>query len=74
MNDDLYDVDQVQHALRVSRRTVFNLISRGELTGFKAGRSWRFRKEDIDAYETRQRQKAEQQLREKQEDKEEQPC
>ncbi len=39
---DLLDVKQVQQRLRVSERTVFNLIKKGELKGFKAGREWRF--------------------------------
>ena len=56
---DLLDVKQVQQRLRVSKRTVFNLIKKGELKGFKAGREWRFTREDIQDYENRQRRKAE---------------
>jgi len=59
MDGELLDVKQVQAYLKVSERTVFNLISRGELKGFKAGRSWRFRITDVQDYENSQRLKAE---------------
>jgi excisionase family DNA binding protein len=59
MDEDLLNVKQVQAYLKVSERTVFNLISRGDLKGFKAGRSWRFRISDVQDYEDQQRQKAE---------------
>jgi putative molybdopterin biosynthesis protein len=58
MTDELFDVRQVQIRLKVSERTIFNLIKKGELRGFKAGREWRFAPEDIQDYENRQRQKA----------------
>ena len=59
MPDRLFDVKQVQEILGLSERTVFRLINSGELTGFKAGREWRFEQADIDAYKERQRKKAE---------------
>lgn len=58
MENDLLDVKQVQQRLRVSERTVFNLIKRGDLSGFKAGREWRFTMEDVQKYENNQRRKA----------------
>lgn len=65
MGDDLLDVKQVQERLRVSERTIFNLIKRGDLKGFKAGREWRFSLEDIQNYERQQRQRAEEQRKKK---------
>ena len=59
MSEELLKVKQVQAYLKVSERTVFNLISRGELKGFKAGRSWRFKMSDVQDYENMQRFKAE---------------
>jgi excisionase family DNA binding protein len=59
MTEELLNVKQVQKYLKVSERTVFNLISRGDLKGFKAGRSWRFSMSDVQDYENRQRLKAE---------------
>lgn len=58
------DVKQVQGILDLSERTVFRLIKKGELKGFKVGREWRFEESDIEDYITRQRQKAEQMIRE----------
>lgn len=59
MSNELLDVKQVQQKLKVSERTVFNLIKRGDLKGFKAGRSWRFTEADVEAYIQHQREKAE---------------
>ena len=59
MEGTLLDIKQVQEILSLSERTVFRLIKNGELTGFKAGREWRFEQVDIDAYKERQRKKAE---------------
>lgn len=59
MTDGLLDVKDVQARLRVSERTVFTLIKKGELHGFKVGHKWRFSDTDIQDYENRQRRKAE---------------
>ncbi len=59
MSESLLDIKDVQTRLRVSERTVFTLIKRGELKGFKVGHKWRFTEMDIQDYEKRQRQKAE---------------
>jgi len=67
MSEELLNVKQVQEYLKVSERTVFNLISRGDLKGFKAGRSWRFRMSDVQDYENRQRLRAEEAIKRSQE-------
>jgi excisionase family DNA binding protein len=56
---ELYNVKQLEKALGLSERTIFRLLDSGELTGFKAGREWRFTQADIDAYIDLQRRKAE---------------
>jgi len=58
MEGKLLTSKQVQELLGLSERTVFTLIKRGELKGFKAGREWRFEQKDLDDYIERQRQKA----------------
>jgi len=68
MGEELLDVKQVREYLKVSERTIFNLISRGELKGFKAGRSWRFTMSDVQDYENRQRLKAEERRSKSKED------
>jgi excisionase family DNA binding protein len=57
MSERLLTIKQVQEKLSVSERTVFNFMERGEITGFKVGRSWRFEESVIDAYIARQRAK-----------------
>jgi excisionase family DNA binding protein len=46
-------VPEVAELLRLSEKTVYRLAQQGELPGFKAGGSWRFRREDIDAWAAR---------------------
>ena len=57
MSEKLLTIKEVQEKLSVSERTVFNFMERGEITGFKVGRSWRFEESVIDAYIARQRAK-----------------
>jgi excisionase family DNA binding protein len=58
LSGELLTVKKVQERLQVSERTVFNLMQRGELHGFKVGKLWRFEESDIEEYITRQRKKA----------------
>jgi len=57
MEKELLDVKQVSNILHLSERTIFRLIERKELKGFKAGREWRFEQKDIDEYIKYQRRK-----------------
>jgi excisionase family DNA binding protein len=57
MSRELLDVKQVREMLHLSERTVFRLIKRKELRGFKVGREWRFEQKDIDDFIERQRRK-----------------
>ncbi len=56
--NDSFSLDEVIEMFQISRRTIFRLIEKNELTGFKVGRAWRFEESDIDEYIDRQRQKA----------------
>lgn len=58
MSGELLTIKKVQERLKVSERTVFNLMQRGELHGFKVGKLWRFEESDIDGYIERQQKKA----------------
>ncbi len=57
MTRELLNLKQVQDILHLSERTVFRLIQRKELKGFKVGREWRFEQSDIDSFIERQRRK-----------------
>jgi excisionase family DNA binding protein len=57
MSDEkLMETDDVARYLSVHRKTVINLVERGELKGYRVGRNWRFRKSDVDAYLERQQE------------------
>jgi len=69
MADKTLRIKQVQELLQLSERTIFRLIRSGELKGFKAGREWRFEPADIDDFIECQRKKAEDDIRQRGEDK-----
>jgi putative molybdopterin biosynthesis protein len=58
MSREFLDIKEVEKVLRLSERTIFNLMKKGELTGFKIGRKWYFEPSEIDGYIDRQKQKA----------------
>jgi len=45
-----WTVRQVAEYLSVNERTVYRMAERGELPSFRVGGTWRFRREDIDAW------------------------
>jgi len=55
-DETLLETDDVARYLNVHRKTVINLVVRGELKGYRVGRNWRFRKSDVDEYLERQRE------------------
>jgi len=52
---ELLNVEQVASYLKLHEVTVLNFARRGKLPGFKVGREWRFRADDIQAWITAQR-------------------
>jgi excisionase family DNA binding protein len=60
VTDSLLSVKDVAEWLKISERTVFNLIDRKEISGAKVGNRWRFDPEEIRAYLARQQQHAQQ--------------
>ena len=43
-------VQEVAEYLNVDPKTVYRMVNRGELPGFKVSGTWRFRREDIDQW------------------------
>ena len=43
-------VRDVASYLNVDEKTVYRLVKRGDLPGFKVAGTWRFKQEDIDAW------------------------
>jgi excisionase family DNA binding protein len=42
--------EEVAAEIRVTRRTVYEWLRSGKLLGLRAGRSWRVRREDLNAF------------------------
>ncbi len=53
----LLNVKEVQERLGVSESTLFRLLKRKELKGFKVGRVWKFEETDIENFIKHQREK-----------------
>lgn len=47
---DVMTADEAADYLRVSRKTLYRLVSAGKIPGQKVGRSWRFRHADLVAF------------------------
>jgi len=43
-------VEEVAHLLRVTKKTIYRLLERGDIPAAKVGRSWRFEKAAIDEW------------------------
>lgn len=43
-------VQQVAEILSVNERTVYKMVSKGELPGFRVAGSWRFLREDLEGW------------------------
>ena len=48
--EDLYEMSQVVQMLRCSRKTIYRLISSGRLGAVRWGRSYRFRRQDVQEF------------------------
>ena len=51
-------VQEVAEYLNVDPKTVYRLVNRGNLPGFKVGGTWRFQKDDIDDWIAKQKEAA----------------
>jgi len=43
-------VEELASFLKVHRITIYRLLARGELPGFKVGKDWRFSRDEIDLW------------------------
>jgi excisionase family DNA binding protein len=48
--NDFYTIDDVAERLRISKATVFRLLDRKELPGYKIGGQWRISPKQLDNY------------------------
>jgi excisionase family DNA binding protein len=54
----LLNIKEAQERLGISESTMFRLLKRQELKGFKVGRVWKFEESDITEFIQRQREKS----------------
>lgn len=50
MENDIMTIKEVAEYLKIKEKTAYHLSAKGEIPAFKVGRSWRFRKRDIDRW------------------------
>jgi len=48
--DKLMTLEEVAEYLRLSVHTIYKMAQKGKIPALKAGKKWRFRKEDIDRW------------------------
>ena len=58
MSTSAMTVQDVALFLNVDPKTVYRMVNRGDLPGFKVGGSWRFRREDLDDWIAKQKRAA----------------
>lgn len=51
---DILTIRKVADYLKVTQRTVYHLVQDGKLSAFKVGNSWRFRREDLEWWSSKQ--------------------
>lgn len=62
----LLDAKEVQERLGISESTLFRILKRRELTGFKVGRVWKFEERDIEEFIRRRREEQQRQAEQNQ--------
>jgi len=50
MTDQILTLKEVAAYLKLAEKTAYRLASEGKLPGFKVGGSWRFKREDLEAW------------------------
>ncbi|HHG3340939.1 TPA: helix-turn-helix domain-containing protein [Vibrio parahaemolyticus] len=55
MVDQIFTLKEVATYLKLAEKTACRLASEGKLPGFKVGGSWRFKREDLEAWIEKQK-------------------
>lgn len=50
MTDQILTLKELAGYLKLAEKTAYRLASEGKLPGFKVGGSWRFKREDLEAW------------------------
>jgi excisionase family DNA binding protein len=57
MNDEILTIREIAEYLKIKEKTIYALVARGGIPGFKVGGSWRFRRSEIDRWIREQEKK-----------------
>jgi excisionase family DNA binding protein len=57
MVDQILTLKEVATYLKLAEKTAYRLVSEGKLPGFKVGGSWRFKREDLETWIEKQKDK-----------------
>lgn len=57
MVDQILTLKEVATYLKLAEKTAYRLVSEGKLPGFKVGGSWRFKRDDLEAWIEKQKEK-----------------
>lgn len=57
MTDEILTIREIAEYLKIKDKTIYALVARGGIPGFKVGGSWRFRRSEIDRWIREQEQK-----------------
>lgn len=57
MTDQILTLKEVAAYLKLTEKTAYRLASEGKLPGFKVGGSWRFKREDLESWIEKQKQR-----------------
>jgi excisionase family DNA binding protein len=55
MSDEILTIQELAVYLKLNEKTAYRLAGEGKLPGFKVGGSWRFKREDIEAWIEKQK-------------------
>jgi len=56
MSEDILTIRDVAEYLKVTEKTVYGLVQKRVIPGFKVGGQWRFRREDLEDWINRQQE------------------
>ena len=57
MDTDIMTIREVAEYLKLKEKTTYRLVSERELPGFKVGGSWRFKRQDLEKWIEKQKNK-----------------
>ena len=50
MTDDILTIKELSAYLKISDKTIYRLLDKGDIPAFKVGNVWRFEKREIDRW------------------------